>query len=239
METAIVQKSQEEIITEGFTILEDVIDDTLFAKMKHLGEMYMQRTYQRYNASGNLLYNLFRTESLLYDFLLPEVINNDLIHNVVTSLLGKKCHLKETLIFFSYPNNDKQALHSDVYDYFPEQEIELPATVVAVQFPMSDFNVFSGGTRIVPRTQNVFGAQPDLEEEEKLEGYEVITPQVNKKSCLIRDCRAWHGAGVNQSEEVRAMYTFVYTRNWCSSKGKVSKDLYFNLDRDKRHLVTV
>ena len=150
----------------------------------------------RNEGSGNLQFNLFKTADLLYDFLLPDLINNDRIYEIIKSLLGENFNLTEILAFYSYPNNDKQELHTDVLPYFSEKEIQLPPSVIAVQFPLIEFNEISGGTRIVPITQNSFQQIPSIQEE-SIGDYQVITPIVRKQSCLIRDCRTWHGAGIN------------------------------------------
>ncbi len=227
------------ILTDGFAVIDNAISQETFKKLQQLSKLYIDRTNKRHNNSGNLLYNLFKTENLLYDFLCPELINNNDLYNTAKDILGANFSLKEILIFYSYPNNDKQELHSDLLPYFQEQDISLPPTVLAAQFPLNDFNFSSGGTRLVANTQNSFDKVLSIEEEALSNSYQIVTPVVNKKSCLLRDCRVWHGAGINLTDNIRAMFTLVFVRSWCNPKYKVSKDLYFCIDKEKRHLVAI
>jgi hypothetical protein len=98
------------------------------------------------------------------------------------------------------------------------KNIILPTSKISVQIPLVDFDFSNGGTRIIPKTHK-----------EKL----------NTKSCLIRDVRALHGAGINKSKERRAMLVIVYSKEWLSPLKTVSKDLYFNIDKNKRHVVKI
>lgn len=59
-----------------------------------------------------------------------------------------------------------QELHSAQINYFPEENIILPTTSVAIQFPLVKFDYKSGGTRIIPKTHLSDKAPTCLDEED-------------------------------------------------------------------------
>ncbi|HAT80552.1 MAG TPA: hypothetical protein DCS17_03880, partial [Flavobacterium sp.] len=226
----------EKFKNNGFVILDNTIEDVIFNKINTLSNYYIERTLQRNENSGNILYNLFRTENLIYDFPAPEIFNNEPIYEFVKKILGFNFRLTEVLIFFSEPNNHLQNLHSDQHSLFDEKII-LPTSKVSVQIPLIDFNFNNGATRIVPNTHNLFLNTEDiLKIEDEIKNDISFTPNVNIKSCLIRDVRTLHGAGINKSNKRRAMLVLVYTKKWLSPLATVSKDLYFSIDKNKRHV---
>ena len=222
----------------GFVILKNVIENSMFEHLKFLSELYTERTFKRQNHTGNAGHNLFRTDNIIQDFLLPELFNNEKIYQAVSDILGNDFILQEVLHYFSMPDNSIQKLHKDVDHLFPIEKLTTPTFVLGIQIPMIDFDYESGGTRIVPGTHLDFETPTDLDHENLDKVFE-YTPVLKERDCIIRDCRAWHGAGTNNSEKVRAMFTIAFAKRWFGKPAKVSKDFYFNLDRDKRHLVTL
>jgi ectoine hydroxylase-related dioxygenase (phytanoyl-CoA dioxygenase family) len=228
-----MNKQIEEI---GYMILDNVIDDELFGKLINLSDCYINRTLKRQNHTGNVGQLLFRTENLLTDFPLPELINNETVYKELYSIFEGDFELRELYIYFSKPNNGIQELHRDSQTLFKEFDHQIPPYIIVVQYPLVDFNFNSGGTRIIPKSHRS-QEDPHRIEFENLELIRNYTPVINKKGCIIRDSRVWHGAGVNLTNEIRAMYTLSFTRKFIGSPTQVSKDLYFCLDRDKRHLL--
>ena len=226
----------EKFNSDGYIVLENVIDKEMLNKINSLSLFYIKRTLERQEYSGNILYNLFRTENLIYDFPIPELLNNELIYSFIKSILGSDFILKEILVFFSEPKNHLQGLHSDQEIFF-DKDTKLPTSIISVQIPLMDFNFLNGGTRIVKGTHN---KNIDiLSLEEKIKNDKSFTPEVKKQSCLIRDVRTLHGAGVNNSNDRRAMLVLVYTKKWIGCRKKVSKDFYFNIEKTKRHVVKI
>ena len=223
----------------GYLVLESIIDEGIFNKIKILSEFYIERTLKRHGNSGNILYNLFRTDNLMYDFPMPEILNNETIYKLVREILGVNFRLDEILIFFSEPNNHMQNLHTDQHELFGENII-LPTSKISVQIPLVDFDFVNGGTRIIPKThKEKLNTNDILKLETKIVNNNSFTPKLKKKSCLIRDVRILHGAGINKSRNRRSMLVLVYTKEWLSPLKTVSKDLYFNIDKNKRHVVKI
>lgn len=221
----------------GYDIFDNVIDDNTFSKLKFLSELYIKRTLVRQNNTGNVGINLFRTENLLFDFPLPELINNEIVYDTVKLHLGNNFYLQELYFYFSLPNNSIQELHKDGVTLFSNINYILPPHIIAVQFPLINFNSKSGGTRIVPKSHLSF-EEPTRIENENINLIENYTPVVSKQGCIIRDARAWHGAGVNTSTEIRTMCTLAFTKAFIGQPFAISKDLFFCIDKKKRHMVT-
>lgn len=225
--------------SNGFVVLENVIKEEVFNKISTLSSFYIERSLYRHENSGNILYNLFRTDNLIYDFPIPEILNNETIYEFVKNILGFNFRLTEMLMFFSEPNNQIQNLHSDQQKLF-SKNIILPTSKISVQIPLVDFDFNNGGTRIVPKTHKKnLDTKDIIKIENKIENDDSFTPKVARRSCLIRDVRTLHGAGINRSNKRRSMLVLVYTKEWLSPLKNVSKDLYFNIDKNKRHVVKI
>lgn len=224
-----------EFLDKGYIILEDVVSNSLINSLTDASHYYKQRTLHRQGNSGNVCYNLFRSDNILPDFILPELFNIQPTYDLIKSILGDGFILNELLLYFSLPDNDLQELHRDVNPLFPESNIEIPPYIVAVQYPINDFNSTSGGTRIIPGTHQNTSEPTRLENEKNI--LESI-PNISKKDCVIRDCRTWHGAGKNNSSSPRAMFTLAFSKPWFGKKGNVSKDVYFSIDKEKRNMVS-
>jgi len=224
---------------DGYIILDDILSEESFNKIKIYSEYYIQRCLKRQNNTGNIGYNIFRTENLAYDFPFDEIFNEDELHLFLKKVLGEDFILQEILIHFSLPENHIQELHSDVNNLFNKAGFSTPSFLVAVHFPLVNFNYKSGGTRIIKNTHNKVDSAPPLLEEENIQEIYKYTPNVEIKSCLVRDCRAWHGAGLNQTKEIRAMISLAFSKKWYGSPAKVSKDLYYSINREYRHMFDI
>lgn len=224
------------VIDDGYKVFENVLPSQLYTELNDFSKFYIERTLIRQQKSGNIGYNLFRTEALEVDFPFQNLIHQEPIYSYLKSALGEDFILNEILIHFSLPQNNMQELHADVNQLFIDEKTVTPPFSIGVHYPMVDFNAKTGGTRIIPHTHNLF-EEPTRLENEDLSKVAEYTPTVTEKSCLVRDCRAWHGAGKNSSNEIRSMYSLAFSKRWYAKPAKVSKDFYFSLDRDKRHLV--
>lgn len=227
-----------DIVNQGYKVFDNVLSSKLHSELDDFSKFYIERALKRQQKSGNIGYNLFRTESLQMDFPFQDLIHQEPIYSYLKNTLGEDFILNEILIHFSLPQNSIQELHADVNQLFIKEKTITPPFSIGVHYPMVDFNTMTGGTRIIPETHDLF-EEPTRLENEDLNKISEYTPVVSKKSCLVRDCRAWHGAGKNSSDKIRSMYSLAFSKKWYAEPAKVSKDFYFSLDRGKRHLVNV
>lgn len=229
---------EHDIKENGYGVIKDVVTESFHSKINTLANMYIERCMKRQGYTGNIGYRLFRTENIVRDFPLPQLLTLNPVYQILTDILGTDFHLIEMVIHFSQKGNQRQELHSDVLQLFPEQKVQTPPFLVAVHYPLQKFNFCSGGTRIIKKTQNLNLVDPTSYEDESIDQIKQSTPSVTKRDCFIRDCRNWHGAGENKTEDIRAMYSLAFAKNWFKRPAIVSKEFFYSLDQQHRHMVT-
>lgn len=219
---------------QGYCVLENVFSNETLEDLQLLSNLYIKRTLKRHNNSGNVIYNLFKTGNIASDFVCTDILNNEKIKSLLDDIFKSSYCLREISFFFSLPNNDLQELHSDEICYFSETDVVLPTTSLAIQIPLGDFNYSNGGTRILANT-HLNKNNPLTIEEEDLDRIELYTPSLKAGDCMVRDIRTWHGAGVNKSNNVRAMFIVVYNKSWLNNAVRVSEDVYYSIKRENRN----
>jgi hypothetical protein len=112
--------------SDGYAIITEAIDNDTFGKLKFLSKLYTERTYERQHHTGNGGHNLFRTENIVHDFLVPELFNNEKLYTAAYEILGEGFILKELLHYFSMPDNSIQELHRDVNDLYRNEVVDSP-----------------------------------------------------------------------------------------------------------------
>ncbi|MGH1335501.1 MAG: phytanoyl-CoA dioxygenase family protein [Aureispira sp.] len=225
-------------LDQGFITLNNTYGKETIHDLCSAAELYIKRTCQRRGTIGNAAYKLYRTENLLYDFLVPNLLNSPVLLDLIEQIYPNGFQLQEILLYFSQPNGRFQFLHRDV-DHISTELFDPSPPLTAVQIPLVQFDTLIGGTRLVAGSHKSFAEPPSIEQED-LTKVKERTPTIKVGDCLVRDARAWHGAGVNSSEQVRSMFTLAFIPlppNTTISTTAVSSDVYFNLDHQARKLV--
>lgn len=229
--------SYKEFMEKGFVTLVDTYSRGVIDDLSTAATLYQKRTQNRRGKAGNAAHKLYRTENLLYDFLVPELLNNVLLLELIEQIYPEGFQLQEVLLYFSQPNGSFQQLHRDI-DHTYTNHFDILPPLTAVQVPLVPFNVATGGTRLIVGSHRTLTAPPDLEQED-LAKVMARTPTIEVGNCLVRDARVWHGAGINKSEQVRSMFTLAFAPLLSETLPStvVSSDVYFNLNRQARKLV--
>lgn len=224
-------------LDQGFITLKEAYGAETILDLHRAAELYIKRTCQRRGTIGNAAYKLYRTENLLYDFLVPNLLNSTVLLDLIEQIYPNGFQLQEILLYFSQPNGRFQFLHRDV-DHNTSDHFDPSPPLTAVQIPLVQFNASIGGTRLIAGSHKNFAAPPSIEEE-NLSKVKERTPTIDVGDCLVRDARAWHGAGINSSQQVRSMFTlaFVPLPPDTTPSTLVSSDVYFNLNHQARKLV--
>jgi ectoine hydroxylase-related dioxygenase (phytanoyl-CoA dioxygenase family) len=226
-----------EINENGFTILKNIIDSETKKNMQFYSDLLIERTLKRHGDSGNVVFNLYRSENIASDFLITNLLTNENVYEILSEVFKSNFHLLDAYIHFSLPGSVKQELHLDVNHIFKTQLPYTPPFQIAVHYPLCKFDNNSGGTRIIPKSHKELCKPPQIENE--IDSWENHIVQANLGDCFIRDCRAWHGAGANKTNEIRAMFSFSFGAYWFLKPAKASKDLYFSLPKSNRHFYDV
>lgn len=216
-------------------IIKDALTDRQFNLAKRVSRLYIERFLGFASASGNAGYRLFRTGDITFDFLIPRLIFIDPVWTALAAVL-KDAVLVEANIHFSLPGSAVQELHRDDVEMDTVGARTTSPYLLAVHYPMTAFGFENGATRIVPGTHLKSGDPPPIQDEAASSIRRVL--RMKARDCLIRDCRAWHGAGANRSSAIRAMYSFAFAERWYRSPAAVSKDVYFNIPKRMRSCVS-
>lgn len=223
------------LLKTGFMVVRDALTSRQFNLAKRVSRLYIERFLNIACAGGNAGYRIFRTGDLTYDFLIPRLIFIDSVWDALTAVMSDTV-LVESNIHFSLPGSAVQELHRDDVEIDTVGATTTSPYLLAVHYPMSVFSFDNGGTRIVPGTHLSSNDPPPLEDESASSIRRVL--RLNERDCVIRDCRAWHGAGANRSSSIRAMYSFAFAERWYRRPAAVSKDVYFNIPKRMRRCVS-
>ncbi|MBA4026838.1 MAG: hypothetical protein C0473_01210 [Cyanobacteria bacterium DS3.002] len=221
------------LIDSGVLIINDVLESNTIEAAQQYGSMFVERTLARHGQCGNAGQYTYRSENILGDFLLQNLLCPDVIWKLLYDVLGKNFHLVDAYVHFSLPSSTKQELHLDVNHLWPS--LVSPPFLIAVHYPLCSFSTISGATRVIPNTHKTMESPPSILEEPV--SYEQHTVLANPGDAFVRDCRAWHAAGANSSNEIRTMFSFAFSSEWFREKGAVSSDLYFAIPLNKRSIV--
>lgn len=220
----------------GFVVFRQILNTARITEAQYYGDALMQRCLLRQNGVGNVVHNLFRTDDVVPDFLLPAVIHNELVWDTIALVLGDNFNLIEGFIHFSLPGSARQELHLDVNHLFDAPTLTTPPFLLAMHIPLCDFNASSGGTRIVPGSHLTRIPPTRIEDETDTDATQ-HTLTMSPGDVLLRDCRAWHGAGANTGTYTRGMFSFAFSCSWHMAKARISDDLYFALPLKARYAV--
>ena len=104
------------------------------------------------------------------------------------------------------PGEGMQPLHPDDAIYpIPRGQMEL---VVNIMWPLCDFTVANGGTRIIPGSQRwPDGRFPTADDD-------TVTIEMPAGSALVYVGSVWHGGGANNTDQSRLGVVLHYARAW-------------------------
>lgn len=136
---------------------------------------------------------------LFRDFcFIPEVLE------LARMLLGEDCVVTSMNGFTTKPHGTRQPLHCD----FPGQR-ELITAILLVMC-LDDFTAENGCTRVVPNSQRKYGLEKNFDHLES----ETVELEASAGSLIVFDGDLIHGAGLNQTNDLRLALHLVYSRSW-------------------------
>lgn len=119
-------------------------------------------------------------------------------------LLGDDCVVGSMNGFTTKPHGQIQPMHLD----FPGARSLMTSLLFIIC--LDDFTVENGCTRVVPRSQRKFGT---LNNFDHLEG-ETLSIEASAGSLIVCDGDIVHGAGANQTSDLRLALHLVYSLSW-------------------------
>lgn len=215
----------EQLKRQGYIVIPGALGEEAISNALDYSRLLMKRTLMRHGEVGNIGHGLYRSTNILRELLVPELIANETVLELLDAICPNEMHLVDGYVHFSMPGNSAQELHRDLdcleLSSYPENAF------FAVHFPMCQFTLRTGGTRVIPCTQNRSDDPPHLEIEP--DNFKTSVPEMNLGDVIVRNARAWHGAGVNLSDSVRLMFSFLFSTSSHVQTASIDRDLYFAL----------
>ncbi len=139
-------------------------------------------------------------------------------------LVGRDCVVSSMNGFTTRPHGERQSLHVDV-----PGETEM-ITSVQMILCLDEFTHQNGCTRVVPYSQKMAGSTQNFEREESL----VVEIEAPAGSVIAYDSDLIHGAGSNETSNLRLCLHLTYCRSWV----KPQWDFVFSLQKGLRDRLT-
>lgn len=223
-----LQAAREAILTEGFVVLEDVVDKAhltiLREKMLEDLRWLQARQDAPYNWNRG---NIQQDPPPFPPYLFRDVLVNDLVIAVTRAVLGPK----PRNVFYSgntaLPSPYRQPVHLDMPQLYKEDGSVLAPYALVINVPVVTMNPENGSTEIWPGTHvyaEVDNNWPNLEVPEAVlarqrEITPPLQPTVEEGSVLIRDIRLWHAGMPNRTHTPRPMIAMIHAASWYHSIG--------------------
>lgn len=212
---------------DGIVVLNDVIDtahlDILRPKMLADAELLRNRKGAPFNFNAN---NLQQDPPPFPPYLFRDILLNAMVIAVTQGVLGRG--LKNN--FYSgntaLPGGQRQPVHVDMGQLWPDQEVAHPAFGLVVNVPVVDMSQENGSTEVWPGThrdttvcvQNIEKDAdiriPDALLEQRRQIAPPFQPTVRGGSVVIRDMRLWHAGMPNFTDTPRPMIALIHWVNW-------------------------
>lgn len=224
LSTEQVSAAVEALRTDGFVILEDVVDtahlDVLHERLLADLAALQARPDAPYNwTSGNIQQN----PPPQAEYLFADVLLNEQAIAVTSAILGPG--LKNVMYGgnTALPSEARQPVHADVGQLWPPGVLDAPhpAAQLVVNVPTVDVCVENGSTEIWPGTHRelAVGIGDDIEVPlDRLEARRQVSPPIQptikRGSVLIRDIRLWHAGMPNRTDRPRPMIAMIHAIGW-------------------------
>lgn len=195
------------IADQGYTIIEDVIDDAACDAL--LADLDRLERELGTEPAGNSFEgaNTTRVYNLLAHGPLWEAIPVDPgVLPVVEGVLDNGCLVSSLSSVSIRPGELAQPIHAD------DQMIPLPKphppTVCNSMWALTDFTAANGATRIIPGS-HLADRSPDYGAP-----YDSIPAEMGRGSVLVWHGSLWHGGGANDADERRVGIAMNYCAGW-------------------------
>jgi len=208
---------------DGIVILEDVVSLASVAALRDKMTLDVTALLARKDRpfnwnSGNLQQNPSPYPPYLY----RDIVVNDFAIQVTLAVLGRG----QKNVMYSgntaIRSNDRQPVHADAGQLWPNQDHVHPAYGLVVNFPLVDVSAENGSTEIWPGSHldpTVAMSDGNLEVpeaklEERRQFSPPLQPEVKAGSLVIRDLRLWHAGMPNHTDVPRPMIALIHHVGW-------------------------
>ena len=214
-----VEAAVERIRTEGFAVIENLVDEDRLARLSDDSDALLHPTPNQpglngTRATGRMFKGLFRTSRAFDDI----IVHPTILGVVRGVLVGSKqtktgfygggfrgIQLSTAMIKDVQPGEDIRAMHQDD-GFYPIPRPRQPLTVNTL-LAIDPFAVENGATRLVPRSHLWSKRiEPD---------HDFVTVEMDAGSILMFDGAVWHGRGPNTTAgQCRRALNLYYSCSW-------------------------
>ena len=192
---------------QGYTLLEDVIDDDL--RLRLLDDLQRIERERHIVPAGNRFEGSHTTR--VYNLLAHGPLWQDVpVHPralpIVEGVLDRGCLISSVSSIAIAPGEVVQPIHAD--DQLHPIPRPHPPTVCNSMWALTDFTEANGATRIIPGSHR-FDHSPEY-----LSEHETIGAEMSAGSILIWDGGLWHGGGANTTDSTRVGIAMNYCAGW-------------------------
>ena len=202
-----VASHADRIRTDGYTVLERVVEPQLVEDLKQ-AVLRIEREHDLGLAKTSFEgFKTLRINNLLtYDDVFWEVPLHAAVLPVVEAVLDKECLLSSFCSLVLGPGQEAQTIHEDT-QLIPLPRPHIPITINAI-WALTDFTATNGATRIVPGSHK-YDHAPEYGRE-----YETALATMPAGSVMLFDSALWHGGGANDSDARRFAFSCAYCWGW-------------------------
>ena len=213
MTEAEIESKCEDILTEGFCVLKDLLPRQVIADCARAFEPILEAHIDEIstdpNRGPNRHYIRLPFEPPFAD---PIIYENEAVLSVVDRLLGEEVAMGSLATDTPLEGSVYQELHADVWALFPDDVQLPPPYILTMNFPFVDVTKDNGpfqavrGTHLIPREEGL----------RKVKSGEIPLEPVflNAGDVLLRDPRHIHGGTPNRTSTPRPVAVISYLRSW-------------------------
>lgn len=217
-----VQTAAQAIATDGFVVLENVVDPAhlvvLRDKMLEDVQMLLNRKDAPFNwNTGNVQQN----PPPFPPYLFRDVLLNDMVVAVTQAVLGPGLKNSYYSGNTAMPSEDRQPVHADTGHLWRNLKVAHPAAQLVVNVPTVAVSAANGSTEIWPGTHREIAVSihddikiPEDVLARRREIAPPIQPTIPLGGVLIRDIRLWHAGMPNRTDHPRPMIAMIHSCGW-------------------------
>lgn len=233
--------ASEEVRYKGYAIIEDVIPGDIITEASVRLDVLQKQQYEEIGKEN--IYdineqNIVRLPFLYDSFFMWRFLNNPVLKNVVSELLGTyhQLHSQNGLLIGSEVTHGFSTWHRDLF----LSGTGSVTNAVTVMYCLQDLSPFSGGPVILPFSHEM----QRLPSAEYIKSNQ-LTITAKAGSMIVMNSRLYHRAGPNNSSEPRRSIKQIYTDPHIKQeidipaalKGEYSSDPFFSMLLGYNHSV--
>lgn len=208
---------------DGLVVLDGVVSQASIDVLREKALEDVQALIHRKDAPFNWTKgNVQQNPPPFPPYLFRDVLVNDVVISVTKGILGAGLHCAFYSGNTAMPSKDRQPVHADEGQLWPNLEVVPPAHALVVNVPLVDMGPENGSTEMWLGTHldpSVAVQSGDITlSEEKLEARRAVVPpfqpEVKAGAVVIRDMRMWHAGMPNHTQNPRPIIAMIHSVAW-------------------------